>query len=626
MNDKEEYGFELKLLVSNFMNSLKNVGNAVKSFATQAKRDASTTIDVEATEPILRLAQLNAQIRDLKREMSSLPTGDKAFETYAYKLNECQQEAKQLNEQLKQTGNITNTSFKGTIKTSKRFLLSLLSVRSAYSLISRASRQYLSENKELASSVEILSSSIGNILAPVIKKVVDIAQYGFITIAKLIQMITGYDVVGKVIESANNRIDKSAKDASKSMGSLNKQLSGFDTIQNLNDDNNIGSSTINDLEAQVTALDEFKKKVEEVEKIFEQYEKPIQFATTALLALVGVSMLGKIANFIGNAGKLTGLQGIFGSLSSIATYSAITISIVMAVKGYQEIKEFEKDMQEWNNRDTTYKKQWIADEEEINSLLATQNVNRKNAYDLYLKSGLAIYEMLGWSDEMLTTAINNVKQSQNYLDKWNKILNTTELTEDENKKILNTLQEQYKSNGDIIKRMELLGQDTTELRKINDGYNETIEKIKGNLEEMTKKKYSIDFKMNADTSDFATKVQTALKNVFGENYKDNSLVKLVAKFQPKQVKELMGFDVGTNYVPNDMIAQVHKGEQIIPAKWNPATSGIYGSNEEVVEKLDKLIETLENKDMNAYISKNAIAEATNSYNREQSRIMNRGVA
>lgn len=38
--------------------------------------------------------------------------------------------------------------------------------------------------------------------------------------------------------------------------------------------------------------------------------------------------------------------------------------------------------------------------------------------------------------------------------------------------------------------------------------------------------------------------------------------------------ELPSFSVGANIIPQDMIAQVHKGEMIVPAKFNPATSGI----------------------------------------------------
>lgn len=38
------------------------------------------------------------------------------------------------------------------------------------------------------------------------------------------------------------------------------------------------------------------------------------------------------------------------------------------------------------------------------------------------------------------------------------------------------------------------------------------------------------------------------------------------------------FAVGTNYVPNDQIAMIHKGEAIVPAAYNPAAGGTGGGN------------------------------------------------
>jgi tape measure domain-containing protein len=48
---------------------------------------------------------------------------------------------------------------------------------------------------------------------------------------------------------------------------------------------------------------------------------------------------------------------------------------------------------------------------------------------------------------------------------------------------------------------------------------------------------------------------------------------------------LPSFDVGTNYIPQDMIAKVHKGEMIVPAKFNPATSGINNDNQGLIREL-----------------------------------------
>ena len=56
------------------------------------------------------------------------------------------------------------------------------------------------------------------------------------------------------------------------------------------------------------------------------------------------------------------------------------------------------------------------------------------------------------------------------------------------------------------------------------------------------------------------------------------------------------FDVGTNYVPRDMLAMVHKGEEIVPAPWNPAASGRSRNGnarlEALVEGLTKEVQAL----------------------------------
>jgi hypothetical protein len=53
------------------------------------------------------------------------------------------------------------------------------------------------------------------------------------------------------------------------------------------------------------------------------------------------------------------------------------------------------------------------------------------------------------------------------------------------------------------------------------------------------------------------------------------------------------FDVGTNFVPRDMLAMVHRGEEIRPAAWNPATAGVSGGgNGELVLALVRGFEDL----------------------------------
>jgi len=52
---------------------------------------------------------------------------------------------------------------------------------------------------------------------------------------------------------------------------------------------------------------------------------------------------------------------------------------------------------------------------------------------------------------------------------------------------------------------------------------------------------------------------------FGLNSQDVSVMARAAGIQ--------GFADGTNYVPNDMLALIHKGEAIVPRAYNPAADG-----------------------------------------------------
>ncbi|HHX80517.1 MAG TPA: hypothetical protein GX692_05605 [Acholeplasmataceae bacterium] len=83
-------------------------------------------------------------------------------------------------------------------------------------------------------------------------------------------------------------------------------------------------------------------------------------------------------------------------------------------------------------------------------------------------------------------------------------------------------------------------------------------------------------------------------------------------------------DVGTNYVPEDTLAMIHKGEAVVPKKFN-SSEYFSGGNDETNNLLRELIETLEEKDMSVSIDKNSIGQASADYINSQKRIMGRGV-
>lgn len=90
------------------------------------------------------------------------------------------------------------------------------------------------------------------------------------------------------------------------------------------------------------------------------------------------------------------------------------------------------------------------------------------------------------------------------------------------------------------------------------------------------------------------------------------------------------FAKGIQEVPYDMIATIHKGEAIVPAKFNK-DSYFQGSNQtvvdnrEVVRAINILTRTLEDKNMSVNIDKKTIGESAIDYVNAQNRILGRGV-
>ena len=56
---------------------------------------------------------------------------------------------------------------------------------------------------------------------------------------------------------------------------------------------------------------------------------------------------------------------------------------------------------------------------------------------------------------------------------------------------------------------------------------------------------------------------------------------------PTRSQRFSGFAVGTNYVPQDMLAQIHEGEAIIPAPFNPERYAMASGNTALIEEIKR---------------------------------------
>jgi hypothetical protein len=78
-------------------------------------------------------------------------------------------------------------------------------------------------------------------------------------------------------------------------------------------------------------------------------------------------------------------------------------------------------------------------------------------------------------------------------------------------------------------------------------------------------------------------------------------------------------DVGTNFVPSDQLAMIHKGEAVIPKKFN-STEFFSGNNDELLQEVKDLNRNIKSINFSPYISVKDVGDASVRYINNESRI------
>ncbi len=699
-----------KIDTSQAKTSLNDLLSQIELTNNTFQKYTNTRIKINVDDSELSLlngADVNTQLLDKYVQLTNhdLTKTSENAETLGNGLKSATNEAKRLNQT---TSNVTkNTSelgrnFERTMNngasSTKKMLFSLFSVHSVWSLISRASGNALSLNDDLNSRVNVLNSALGNMMLPIVQKIVGYIEYGVIFGAKVIQFFTGFNALANLTTTNLKNSVKQAKE-------LHKTLAGFDEITNIGGSSK--GSLAGGIKDDMKALDDFYKKIEEVENWmnktgiygflenvktgFEAIWKAVQplwnyalkpmldyalahpeILTTLFAIFLGNKLKNGIANIIGNKNK--GLNGMTASLNGIKGIGIITIGFVV-MNVINELKEIYNECEKIRKSSFEAKKNWLNTNPNLENIYDTMKVNNTAALEALKQGSVFWNDILGLSNKYLDNAETVVKNSELNLDKLTSIYQLGKLNNDEQIILLGNLYNQVEVNDKIIEKLKQEGRDTSELENINARYKDATEEVYNNLlyqgvayDEIYKKigleeekiraiaeaNYTAQIGVETDT----TEVDNA-KSIIGGFVLGNYVAKLKVESDTTGAKKgltnffkgmgslgtgalsvlgmsgasigsviskINSFDVGTNYVPNDQLAMVHKGEMIVPAKYNPMTSNISGGHdEEIIEAIYELKETLENKDMNAYISEDDIGRASSNYNNRRSRQLGKDV-
>lgn len=126
-------------------------------------------------------------------------------------------------------GRSLNGQFSGLISSAKKFTLSLLGARGVYTLLRKAVSAYMAQNQQLASTLSSCWSGIGNLLGPIITKLINLVAQAVAYVTTFLKL---FGILSGEAQSAISGAGGAAADAAKD---LKRQLASFDDLNILND-------------------------------------------------------------------------------------------------------------------------------------------------------------------------------------------------------------------------------------------------------------------------------------------------------------------------------------------------------------------------------------------------------
>ena len=610
---EEKFGVVLEAVTSKFKAKMEEVKALAKNTSDRIKQSlGSQQIDVKmpkmsTVETEVRVEQLKREISALKHEMLSVKPNTNLFREYAKAVNEAEQELKELNVQQKEV-NRTSTGFgkafkgieqvdkglKGMIHRVGRYTLAILSIRTAFSLVSKASQAYLQYDTDLANKLQGVWAALGAFLAPIIEKIANILMklVGYLNV--FIKAVTGQDLLAKASAKATAKI----KDQTKATKALNKSLTDMDEITNIMDETGAGGGAgeidnpfKNFKEPDLKWADKIKKFGEWIKSNW-AYVLGAFAGLSSILEGLKITLAGgafaKFGKILIGVGLI--ILGFVGYLKSVKDY------IKLVTKGLEDSKQGWK---KWGNM--------IAS---IGVIVAGVGVLLGNIPIALIGVGIALLGILASYWEDIKRFLGKAKDW--LIEKFKWLFGDT--------------------IGDIM--VDPIIQAINAIENLLDGLFRGLKGIFTGFIQFVH-------------GDFKKGMASALRGVGnlligvlnglidGANMIMSPLRSLIAviasvggkkvSMQNIKIPRIAYLDSGTGYVPEDQMAYIHKGEAVIPKKFNSAEyfSNINDNTETNNLLLDvnrTLIDILE-KDNSFYVNGKELARTTyNDFQEEGSRI------
>lgn len=468
----------------NKMDKLENDLDIAKQKADQAEQkfiDLSNTLE--------NFPKWKVDTDEYRKLADNVDKANVAWQQATNKVDEYSNKIKEVS--LQQEKAIFDSKGKSSVNATKLFKklkrvgLALFSIRSAYTLVSRASSAYLSKDTELAEKLQSVWVGLGSFLAPLLEYLSNmlLKMVGYLNV--FVKALTGIDFVAKANAKALNKQAKAQKN-------LNKQMLSFDEINKLEDTTSeSGSASGGSGLIELPELDDkMVKKLQDLAYWLRENWDLIKAVGIALGIAFGAAkiaqLVGNISTLIGGGGK--GIKGLTKSLNEIPTMIKIGIivgGVAYTINTVKKIKEDTKNLNEQTESlreqmKETYYLKWSI-ETDTNKTLEEQNRLRQVGLESLGKAYKWYNKIIGASESYLGDAKQTVEHSKGNLEALKQQYQVQSNNKEKQKEILKGLIDQYNYNLAMIVALKRQGVETGELETINNGYKETIKQTSKEL-------------------------------------------------------------------------------------------------------------------------------------------------
>lgn len=362
-----------------------------------------------------------------------------------------------------------------TLKSMTRWGLAIFGIRSAYMGIRQVMNGVFAQNEGLKKQMDAIKSSLAGAFTPIVEKIVNLIKTLMAYINYLWQGLFGKDLFKST--------SKSLASGAKSAKEIRNQLSGFDEANVLSDNRSSGggdSGGSTDLKLANVPIPDWLKWIRDFIEKHPTISKII-FGLAAFTLFGGWKLAGGIFDVIskllggGTGANATGLLGVLGILM-LLTASIWTIKIV-----YDDAKKFGEEISDKIEEGTKRLKEWASQEEDIDLLLMNQYNHRLAGYQALEDSKELSSKLFGLDDERLKQAKSTAEVLKAEVDQEVNLYKQGKVNKDQQNEIKKSIIDQIKYNNTLISRLDWIGEDSSNIRKINQDLIQNYKDMGGNV-------------------------------------------------------------------------------------------------------------------------------------------------